>query len=337
MGGRLGLLAVAAALVAAACGGGAGGGVPDVASAPPGSAMMEGLRVPEGSRLVGPVFARPAPEVVGAPPGARATVALLEVDGDPFAAWDDLARQARALGAPLPSSGVCAWYDVGDHEGSVRQPQPAAAGRPPGEVALSCEASAQGPTGGGELMSVTARLWRGSAGSELGLEVVAGDVLGVGSTAVKAGDPGAVRAFPEGDDPPVPARARADVRPLPAGRHTAGPGERFGAKINCFESGYRRLRVPAGARLVGGAGTPALDSFGAVLAVRDARAALRALAGQLDPTGPAEGEGTATVRRAVAGGHPVWRLSASVGTGGGSCEMWSSPDGHAVMVIAHND
>ena len=54
-------------------------------------------------------------------------------------------------------------------------------------------------------MSVTARLWRGSEGAEVGLEVAAGEVIGTGSTAVRAGDPGAVWSFPEGSHSPVAA------------------------------------------------------------------------------------------------------------------------------------
>jgi hypothetical protein len=233
---------------------------------------------------------------------------------------------------------VCAWHDRGHHQGSMRPPQEVGDGpRPQGNDVLRCEASAQGPTGDGELVSLAATLWWGSEGAELGLEVAAGETLGQGPVAVSLGDPDAVRAFPEGVFAPAPASARVDLPPAPPAAHVAEPGDRFGAETNCFESGYDRLRVPAGARLLGGGVTPVLSSFGAVLAVRDPEAALREIAAQLDPSGPADGEGAATVERAEAGGRPVWRLDSSVGAGGGSCEMWSSPDGHAILAIAHND
>ncbi|HEX6423877.1 MAG TPA: hypothetical protein VFZ79_10375 [Acidimicrobiales bacterium] len=106
-------------------------------------------------------------------------------------------------------------------------------------------------------------------------------------------------------------------------------GDPFGRETNCVEGGYARLRVPPGARLVGGQTAP-------VLAVAEARAVLEDLAAQIDPSGPDAGEGSATIQRVDVAGAHVWRLVGEVGGGGGSCEMWSSPDGQAVLVTVWN-
>jgi hypothetical protein len=83
--------------------------------------------------------------------------------------------------------------------------------------------------------------------------------------------------------------------------------------------------------------TPVLGSFAAVLAVADAHATLQDLACQLDPTGPGAGEGSVSIERLDLSGDSVWLLSGDVSAGGGSCQMWSSPDGHAVLVTTWND
>jgi hypothetical protein len=76
-------------------------------------------------------------------------------------------------------------------------------------------------------------------------------------------------------------------------------GDPFGRQTNCVEDGYARLRVPDGARLVGGESAP-------VLAVADPRAALEDLAAQIDPSGPDAGEGSATIERLHVAGAQIW-------------------------------
>lgn len=331
--------ALAAALVVASlasCGGsgeaassghagGNGRDIPAVGLSGPGSPLAEGLVVPAGMQLVGPVFPRPRP--VGAD---RSTVAVLVVDGNPFTAWDDLAGQARTLGAPLPGSGVCAWHDEVTEQGGPVPPVLVTEPRPAGTDTLRCSAVAHGPGPGGELVSVTADLrWDGDGG-ELGLEVAAGEVLGVGDDAVTAGEDGDTHASPDVRGP-APAFAADQLPPRGGMSHAvAEAGDPFGRETNCVEGGYARLRVPPGARLVGGETAP-------VLAVADARAALDDLAAQVDPSGPDAGEGSATIERVDVPGAQVWRLVGEVGAGGGSCEMWSSPDGRAVLVTVWND
>ncbi len=74
-----------------------------------------------------------------------------------------------------------------------------------------------------------------------------------------------------------------------------------------------------------------------MLWVSDPGAVLDDIAAQLDPTGPDAGEGTATVERVDLAYGKIWRLTADVGAGGGSCVMWSSADGTAVLMMVHND
>lgn len=339
------VVALAAALVAgglASCGdsggvrsstraGADGREIPGVGLSGAGSPLMEGLVVPPGTQLIGPVFPRPRP--LGAE--ERSSVAVLTVEEDPFAAWDDLAGQAHALGTPLPSSGVCAWHDVTTEQGGLLQPVLVEEPRPDGADALVCTATAHGPSPGGGLISITARLWWDAEGAELGLEVSAGDVLGVGDDAVAAGDDDQIQAFP--DDPgPAPPSAVGQLPPV-EDAPDASAGDPFGQETNCFEDGYARLRIPDGARLVGGGTAPVVGSFAAVLAVADARAALEDIAAQLDPTGPDAGDGSVTIEQVGLSGDRIWLLTGDVGAGGGSCEMWSSPDGQAVLVTTWND
>jgi hypothetical protein len=133
--------------------------IPDVGLSPPGTPLVGGLVVPEGSRLVGPTFPIAEESWAGL---AGSTNALLELDAKPFAVWDDLAEQARRLGSPLPHSGICQW---------ITQPNwsqiPITSKRPAG-AALDCEASAEGPPGG---IAISARLWWGSDAAELALDV----------------------------------------------------------------------------------------------------------------------------------------------------------------------
>ena len=115
------------------------------------------------------------------------------------------------------------------------------------------------------------------------------------------------------------------------------PGEPFGRENNCFESGYDRLALPAGARLVGGGTTPGLFSdFAAVLAVEDPEAVLGELRDQLDEPDDSEGS-YGLSEQPLADGTVVWSLAGGVSAGGGGCSLWSSPDGTAVLVTTSSD
>jgi hypothetical protein len=286
--------------------------------------------VPPGTKLIGPVFTSPS-EIGG---DKREFVALLAVDGDPFAAWDDLARQTRDLGAPLASSGSCAWYDIRTEQGGLLEPEFVDQPRPDSAEAMACGGSGYGPKQGGGSLCVNAELWWSAKGAELGLEVSMGEDE-CGST--------------DGDRGPAPPSAVAELPGRNVPRQVIDPvrlslvpvmpavGEAFGLETNCFEQGYARLRVPPDARLVGGGTAPVLGSFAAVLAVSDPKAVLEHIADQLDPTGPDAGDGSVTIERATLSEGTVWLLTGDVSAGGGSCRMWSSPDGRAVLVTTWND
>jgi hypothetical protein len=250
---------------------------------------------------------------------------LLAVEGDPFAAWDDLASQARNLGAPLPSSGKCSWQDLVTEQGGPRHSEFVHQPRPDGAETMECAGSVYGPTPGGGSISVTARLWWRAEGAELGLEISVGEGEYSRSYGTADGDPG-----------PAPATAVAQLPARDVPRRVIVPdvGEPFGLETDCFESGYpARLRVPPGARVVGGGTAPVLSGFAVVLAVSDPEAVLEHIADQLDPTGPDVGEGLLTIQQVDLSDGSVWFLG-EVGAYSGACRMWSSPDGRAVLVIA---
>jgi hypothetical protein len=291
--------------------------------------------VPPGTRLIGPVF--PSPSQVGG--DERGFVALLAVEGDPFAAWDDLAAQARDRGAPLPSSGSCAWHDIRTEQGGLLESEFVDQPRPDGAEAMECVGGGYGPTPGGGSISVNARLWWWAEGAELGLEVSVGEGEYRRSYGTTDGDRGPAPASAVAELPAraVPRRVIDPVRPGQLVPDTPDAGEPFGLETNCFERGYARLRVPPGARVVGGGTAPVLGSFAAVLAVSDPEAVLEHIARQLDPTGPDAGDGSVRIEKVNLSEGPVWLLTGDVMAGGGSCRMWSSPDGRAVLVTTWND
>lgn len=284
---------------------------PDVALSPPGSFLAQGLVVPAGSRLIGPVFQEP---LTG--PGEGITkIAILQIDDDPFAVWDDIAAQARRLGAALPGSGVC----------RRQSPEGAVLAEYSGDEvhSLACGASAGGTSAGGRGVSINADLWWWASGAEMSVKISDTDT------------PIAAFMYPATDPGRAPSRAAAR---LPARTTGLLPdvGEAFGRNTDCFEGADSRLRVPTGARLIGGGTTPILEDFAAVLAVVDARSVLEALRSQLDD--PDVPGGSYTIRsEQLPDGKAIWMLDGTANDGGGSCWMRSSPDGAAVLVTAHGD
>ena len=309
-----------------------GGGDPTtVELSPPGTPLTAGLVVPVGARLIGPVFPRPVDQTTlpGDAVARTGTIAVLQLDGDPFAAWDDLAGQARAIGVPIAGSDICLWRitsaAVMGANPDTNPETPVSAARPDAADTLECLAAADGQLSDGSGVMVTMRLWWWAAGADLHVDVLEGEVGDSDFVWPVTGDPG-----------PAPATAAAQLpeRDAPS---AVDAGEPFGRENNCFESGHDRLTLPSGARLVGGGTTPGYThDFAAVLAVDDPEAVLGALRDQLD--GPDSSDGHYGLgQRPLADDTPVWSLTGGVDAGGGGCAMWSSPDGTAVVVTTSSD
>jgi hypothetical protein len=131
---------------------------------------------------------------------------------------------------------------------------------------------------------------------------------------------------------PAPASAVAELPARDVPRRVVGPvrlarlvpvgpdpGEPFGLETECFGY-YARLRVPPGARVVGGGTAPVSSGFAVVLAVNDPEAVLEHIADQFDPTGPDVGEGSLTIQPVDLSDASVWLL-AEDGAYSGSCRM----------------
>ena len=300
---------------------------PEVGLSPPGSPLVAGLVVPPGTQLVGPVFPEPW---VGLN-GERFTLALMVVDGDPFAAWDDLACQADAARRSAASQRhlLLAWLEAtgdalrwGHRESRRLRVRSAFPGRDPRWTVVRLP----------EDLRPTEARWRSAPGC--------------------GGGPRARNWPSKSTKARIKLRSTSPRRPTLGRRRqerwtsfhleTAPPfqtsGTSLGSENNCFEHGYDNLRVPDGARVVGGGTTPAFEDFAAVLAVSEPRAVLEQLAEQVDPNGPAVGEGEYSVEETeIPGVGSVWVLSGGGPPGGGACSMWSSPDGRAILVSTHSD
>ena len=295
---------------------------PGAGLSPPGTPLAAGLDVPVGTQLVGPVFPQVPSE--GSPVTSR--LAVLRVDGDPFAAWDDLASQAQDTGVRMPNSSICVWQSTtADPVTFAPYPDvPVFSSRPDHADAMRCEAAATGLDANGGQVSVQMKLWWWAAGAELHVEISEG------------GPTERPTSYPRFSERPAPPTAAAQL-PEQAPRRSDGPDNPFGQENNCIETGYGRLTVPAGARLLGGGTTPSIHAdFAAVLAVEDPESVLRELQDQLDD--PDENSGDYRIdEERLADGTPVWQLSGGVSGGGGGCGMLSSPDGTAVLVTTRSD
>lgn len=322
---------LAAVLVcASACGGDSSpqrsGTRPAAATlSPAGTPLMADLVVPVGTRLVGPVFPR-TPDLTARTSGLTASAssfAVLQVDGDPFAAWDDLAGQARRISPEFPGSGICGWLI---REATPEFPEnrvPVSLPRPAESSAMSCEAAVLGTLDDGTEVFIRMALWWLPAGAELHVDVSEVDASEL---------PGYV---PEADPGVAPPTA-VEQLPARAASSPVGVGDPFGLEFNCFETRYDRLTVPAGARLAGGGNTPSFYDFAAVLAVEDPETVLGQLRDQLDRPDDTNGHYSLDEER-LPDGTPVWTLHGSVDAGGGGCAMWSDPSGTAVLVTATSD
>jgi hypothetical protein len=303
---------------------------------PSGTPLSAGLEVPVGTQLVGPVFAEGLHEgllLYGASAEVVSHQAVLQVDGDPFAAWDDLAGQAQAIGVRIAGSGTCMWRLARAPQGMDHIPNvdtPVALSRPDLADTLDCEAAARAPLPDGSMVMIEMRLWWWAEGAELHVRISQGDVSGADTPQGYGSSSELSASYPETDPGPAPATAGGQL-PERGAPTSIGRGDPFGAETDCFETRYDSLTVPAGARFVGGGTTPGLGSAATVLAVDDPEAVLGELRNQLDRPDDSNGHFDIGEER-LEDGTSIWVLSVSVDAGGGACAMRSSPDGTAVLV-----
>jgi hypothetical protein len=326
----------------------------------PGTEIAEGLVVPEGAALAGTAFRWVDQDTQGLRPEAtdhEEWTAVLLVKGDPFAVYDDLAGQVRALGPAMSGTAdACLWTappTSDDPHG--RQPQLAAVSRGEPDFAVEgvrCDASASD-----DVASIRMEVaW--SEGPRV-LVVERTPSFGPGSSAMASlhewgqqqstpppgpACPATGELPPEctsptsqpRDTPPEPGTdavpaTSADLLPPAGDVATAAEGDEFGGEGNCFTEGYRRFLLPARTRLVLTEG----GSDGAsVLAVEDVAATLDALAHQSDPTGVDVESGITAV---LPDGSEVRRTVVAISAGGGGCSFTASPDGRHVLITMHSD
>ncbi|WP_426572491.1 hypothetical protein [Aquihabitans sp. McL0605] len=334
----------------AASSGAASGGPAAPKGSPGGAPLADGLKVPAGAALAGSLFWEPFSASIGGSTEADTWTALMTIDGDPFAAWDDLAAQIRALdGAPaMPGSAdSCTWTYAGgtfpDDAGPKSGDEILAAlavrdQRPRGAIGVAC--SAQAPAGGPKATSAFSMSLQTDDRVPPTLALVRGPTLGpVGEASSyltslvrqtqNSPDPAAIPG-PE----PVPAGAAAWL-PDPVPQPTAKPGQQFGSEVNCFEStGYAKTVLPAGATLVGDGWDNGSTS---VVAAEDVDAAFADLLAQFQvgPSGVAGDTVDSTFH--LPSGETFRSIEHSVPAGGGSCSALASPDGRFIRISRHAD
>ena len=330
---------------------------------PPGTPMIDGLVVPEGTQLAGAVFVESdafakreavSVEVIEpTPDSVYPWEALLTVDGDPFKAWDDLAGQIRdTYQVEMPGSAhSCMWALANDRprvEGiattveqeaeEARSQVVAFVSPPPYTVGIECHATAgrskQGRTQRfslsmtGERDSKPLTIHAASAWFPGAMPEVVPTAWAM-SLYVRRSD-GKTTERPGPD--PMPA-GKADQLPTFPDQEQAGPGEAFGTEVNCFITNASRMRVPDGGRFVASAGVGDL----AVVAVDDLDAALEDFRLQIEgPTLDPSSE-IGRWRERIPSGETITYYGHAVAVGGGYCGFYSSPDGKYVLVTLTGD
>lgn len=343
--------ALAVVLAAPACSDGDDGAIePPAPQAPAadhllaaGAPLAAGLRVPPGARLAGTVFEVPADGGTAGLPGDQ--IALLVVDEDPFAVFDDLAGQARTRGPTVPGTAdACAWSlegPPGEPPGPVAPAE--VSGEPPDApiAGLLCLAMATD----GEIRIELELRWGQGAPGTIRVEVGPDGIEPSGdgedaTTRPPRSVPESGPPLPGGDAPPPsptasdPVDPGADrLLPDPAAPEEPAPGDAFGGRGNCLAAEDGRFRLPAGAALVATEG--GVDGA-SVLATDDAEATMDALvaagregelaggfvAGELE-TSPLGGGGSALTR--------------TVSTeGGGACTLLADEGGRFVLVTMNS-
>lgn len=335
--------------------------------------------MPAGAALAGTVFWGPdSTSTFGDPAQAEddgldvadAWTALMVIDGDPFEAWDDLAKQVRDGEIRLPMGGSldsCLWRTGGSSDGPEGS-----------EVTISEEidereqawidevtVSAAGPPAGAEGVECYATVTTGGPAEnsrryELALEWT---VHGPATLRIRAGydpfhaDAAVSRASRtdlvdqarSGVDGPTspPSEPRPDR--VPAGTSaTLAPavpqpvvqvGDPFGGSVNCFARAEGstladRTVLPPGAKFVAtGWGLDAIS----VIALKDADVAVADLRRQFE--GDGTDDSSEPWKRSVTldDGRTVSLYTHSISAGGGSCTMTTSPDGRFLRIERHAD
>lgn len=315
---------------------------------PAGTPMRDGLVVPHGAHLAGAVFVErddvvernPAPTTSIGPKAASILPweALLTVEGDPFAAWDDLVAQLRrTLHVAMPGSpDSCLWTSA--TPGTEAPPKVVALAPPPsGTDGIICEAGAgRGDHGRVQWLMLTMI-------GEHDRKPLTIHVQSRWSTGSRAPRPTALAAslvrhgragedIPDPGSGPMPAGKAEQVPTFPPQPH-AGPGQPFGTAVNCFVTDAYRMRVPEGGSLV------ATSDFGelAVVAVDDLDAALADV--RLQVEGPTR-DPTSEVERwrlDLPSGRRVVHYGHAVLAGGGFCGFTRSRDGRYLLVTLNAD
>ena len=273
----------------------------------PGTKLSAGYVVPSGSRLVGTVF-----RLNGA--SGTSSLALIDIDRDPLAVYDDLVAQGRRAGTLLPGSGTAAPYEgprtchlnVDNHEAPIGPADAAAA------TSVDCYGAGVLPDGAGSVVVQTS--WGGSAHHAL-VETSDNPIAGGGRD-----DLGDARA------PELVPLPKVVDRPL-----VSEPGTPFGSSNNGFESGYRRFTLEPGSRVVAD-----VDGFtqGMLVVLRidgDTREVVTRYARQIGSGGT-----TPRVREvATPGGHVLSVVNSP--EGGGAVFLDTDPSGRWLLIRANSD
>ncbi|MDQ2650926.1 MAG: hypothetical protein M3Z03_15420 [Actinomycetota bacterium] len=280
----------------------------------PGSELVHGLVVPEGTELVYGTIEPP-------PSDGGSTIAVLRVTGaDPLDVWDAFADQAHEVGFPLQHSAWCQWLGGGPSFEQVSVVE----GIPDRAEVIDCNGFAIKADGTDASIHLQARLWWSTEdGAELGLSIARSS--GFTPMVDDFADPG-----------PAPDSVHGPYPALPEPARTPSTGEPFGRPLACFqvpadERSGDRFRVPSGASVVADLRATVLADFLTVLEVDDPRRVLSDLAEQLGP--PREWEpDTVVVHQVASGDGEVWALDAFTPAGGGNCNAWATPDSRHVIV-----
>lgn len=209
---------------------------PAVVDLGPGAPIEEGFVVPEGTELAGAPFDL---HMQGSP---RTWGAVLRVTGPPVAVWNDVLRQAGALGFGTTDGGAPCSRPEGDWR----------------HLRCSLEAWKEGRH----------------------LEAILMYGVDQATLAVKVADLDPADERPPGVAPvPVDEAVAAGVAPPSV--VSARVGDPVGEEHNCFDYGYDRFRLPPGSAVLVPEVEALFDFTAMVLAVTDPELVMRHLLGQL--------------------------------------------------------
>ena len=279
-----------ALLLLPSCSDGDGRPAPKPIYSEAGSSWIAGLKVPVGTRLVGLPFPQPG----------DASISALQVEGDPLAAWDDLADQAHALGIPMQGGAVCRWA-LPD---SPHQPIVQVTERPSlPPTLLHCFGSSSSAS-----IGLTATMWWGAFGSHPAslLSVTVGAPF----------EPSPI--YPGADPGPAPIEAHDYLGPM---EPSPVPNEDKKLDFTPCSETDDPFRMPDGALYLGASGE------GMVLATNDAEAVIRAFANAVDSRDSDEGDYKIERR------GDEWAFKGYL-PGGGSCGAVSYANGTLIWLTA---